>query len=106
MDLYKNDIKELMNVLSYQEYQLDDKKIIWFHDLNNHQASKLYLNNLFICDSQFHVLWNMKDVVGYDDVCVLLRTVDEKCFYFAIFIGLGFTINIRTFEMIGKVITK
>ncbi|MEG0592949.1 MAG: hypothetical protein RR512_06515 [Coprobacillus sp.] len=106
LNLYNNNIKELINTLPYQEYQYNNKIIVWFYDFHNHKASDLYLNNLFVCDSDYHVLWNMRDVVGYDDVCVLYRSVNEESFYFAIFMGLGFTININTLEMISKVMTK
>ncbi|MEG0367193.1 MAG: hypothetical protein RR585_10180 [Coprobacillus sp.] len=106
LNLNKSNIQVLMKTLPYQEYQFNNKIIVWFYDLHNHQASELYLNNLFVCDCSYHVLWNMKDAIGYDDTCVLFRVVNEESFYFSIFMGLGFTIDIHNFSIISKIITK
>ncbi|MEG0275694.1 MAG: hypothetical protein RR630_01550 [Coprobacillus sp.] len=106
INLNHQDFKQSMDTLPYQEYQINNKKIIWFYDVDNHNAGELYLNNLFVCDEYYHVLWNMVDVVGYDDVCVGFHFVDDQSFYFNIFIGLGFIIDINTFEMISKIMTK
>jgi hypothetical protein len=90
----------------HKEYLINDKKIIWFWDENNHNASEIKENNLSICDSHYNELWNMKTVTNVDDSCVGVAIMEENLLYFVTFFGLGFTIDITNGSVIKKDITK
>lgn len=90
--------------LPHKEYEISDKKIIWFWD-DGMKAGEFLTNNLFVCDSSFHELWNMKDVRGVDDVCVGL-SLRENSFYFCTFWGIGIEVDIHTLNIAHKIQTK
>lgn len=89
-----------------KEIAFDDKKLIWIWDNQETSAAQLPLNNLFILDAQGREVWNMKDCVGYDDVCVGMHKVEDDSFYFVTFMGLGFTIDLHRFQVLKKQMTK
>lgn len=90
--------------LPHKRYKLHDKKIIWFWD-NHKKAEDFLINNLFVCDSNFHELWSMKDARGIDDVCVGL-SLRKSSFYFCTFWGVGIEVDIDTFNIINKIQIK
>ena len=89
----------------HKEYIIHDKRIIWFCDDRSTNAKELLDNNLFVCDSEYHELWNMKDVRKVNDVCVAL-SVWKNSFYFCTFWGIGMEVNIHTLNVINMFQTK
>ena len=37
----------------------------------------------------------MKETVGHDECCVLLRMIDDDSFYFATYNGMGYTMKLE-----------
>lgn len=64
------------------KYKIKDKELVWNEDLSD--------NNLYI-----EGLWNMKETVGHDECCVLLRMIDDDSFYFATYNGMGYTMKLE-----------
>lgn len=86
------------------EYTVGGKKLVWnFTQADGGNAAKLQENNLYI-----EGFWNMKDTVGRNETCVMLNILSEDTFYFVIFAGLGYTMQVKANEVIclGKQITK
>ena len=86
------------------EYTVNGKKLVWdYDDTSNIDASRLKVDNLYIDH-----IWNIKDTVGYTDVCVGVSILADDCFYFVTFCGLGFTMKVleNKVECIKKQITK
>lgn len=89
----------------HKEYLLANKKIIWFWDDTNNKAENFMINNVFVCDENEYVIWNMRDVQNFDDVCTSL-TISENTFYFYTFCGYGVTMDIYTLQVVDKKIVK
>lgn len=93
------------NKVPYHEYKGEHRVRIWFWDDKERDASKLYLNNLSVRDDNDQELWNMKEAVGYDDVCVGCSLL-ENTFTFVTFSGIRYTIDLQRFQVLRKQITK
>lgn len=89
----------------YHIYKKKQRILIWFWNDSEHHASKLLLNNLSVCEENGQELWNMKDVVGYDDACVSCALLEEA-FTFVTFSGIRYTIDLQSFQVLRKQITK
>lgn len=72
-------------------YDVGGKKLIWEDD---DEVSDCPYNNLYIKD-----LWNMKDVLGRDDVCTDLQIISEDIFSFFSFNGFRVKIQIKDNEV-------
>ena len=85
------------------EYTIQNQTLIWDFDKVESNAAKLKDNNLYI-----EGIWNMKDTVGYADVCVSVSILSDDTFYFVTFCGLGFTMKLvgNSVECTKKQITK
>ena len=92
-------------VTSYHEYKQKQRSLIWFWDDDEHHASKLLLNNLSVCEEDNQELWNMKEAVGFDDVCVGCSLLADT-FTFVTFSGIRYTIDLQSFQVLRKQITK
>ena len=85
------------------KYNLCDKVLEWDIDKTENDVSKIPENNLFIKD-----IWNMRDTVGRDEICVAVDILSEDTFSFNIFAGIRFVMKIDndTVVCIEKTITK
>ena len=72
-------------------YNICGKDLIWEND---DDLSKCPYNNLYIKD-----FWNMKDVMGHDDVCTDLKIVSEDTFSFFSFNGFRVKMQIKGDEI-------
>lgn len=88
-------------------FQLNNAKLVWDFDESNTNAAEIPDNNLRLVKNS-EALWNMRDIVGYDDCCVGVHQLSENEFYFVTFLGLGFTMRIEDHKVtcIKKTITK
>ena len=88
-------------------FSLGNTELVWEFDPNNTNAAEIPDNNLKLVKNSA-TLWNMRDIVGYDDCCVSVHRLSENEFYFVTFLGLGFTMRIEdhTVTCIKKTITK
>ena len=87
--------------------QLNDAELVWEFDENNTNAAEISDNNLKLVKNS-EILWNMRDIVGYDDCCVGVHLLSKNEFYFVTFNGLGFTMRVEGNEVtcVKSVITK
>ena len=81
-----------------RQFTVNSRTVVWFFDEEEHDASKLLPDNLFVTDERGNELWNMREAVGREDTCVLLRIEGEK-FYFTTFNGFSAWVNVNTLEV-------
>jgi len=77
------------------KYRLKEQKLIYD---DYPRTDNLYIENL----------WNMKDTVGHEDSCVLLKIIDDETFRFTTFSGISYTMKLtgKNIECIERKITK
>ena len=63
-------------------------------------------NNLYLINNEGNRIWEMGKFCHPDDSAVLVREIDENTFYFATFFGLYYIIDVPSFEVKEKGITK
>ena len=84
-------------VYKNKQYAAGGRTVVWFFDDKEHDASRLLPDNLFIIDEHGNEIWSMREAVGREDVCVLLR-VDGERFFFATFNGFSAWMDMDTLE--------
>lgn len=89
-----------------KQFLLGKKTLSWIWDDTISSSAELPCNNLILYDEQGREEWNMKEAVGFDEVCTCVQKIDDHRFYFVIFIGIGFMIDADTHVILQKSITK
>lgn len=82
-------------------------QLVWNFDREKGLISEIPDNNLsFMFDGR--EIWNMRDTVGYDDVCVSASAVSDNEFCFITFNGLCFTMRYidGKIDLVNTKITK
>lgn len=90
--------------IPHKEYTYEHLKILWFFE-DGKDMGKSLANNVYICDENYHELWNMRHAQGFDDVCTML-TMKEHTFYMYTFCGCGITIDLRTLAVVEKKLVR
>ncbi len=76
-------------------YPVGGRTVVWLFDENERDAAKLPTDNLFILDGDGREVWSLRQALGREDVCVLLR-VDGEEIVFTTFNGTSARVNVRT----------
>ena len=63
-------------------------------------------NNLYLLNNEGKRVWEMGKFCHPEDSAVLVREIDEHTFYFATFFGLYYIIDVPSFSVKEKGITK
>lgn len=85
---------------------IHDRTVVWKWDESIKNASLFPADNLYILDADGSVVWNMRDTLGHEDVCVDLRAVDDSCIRFTTMTGLGIVINVQTLDIVSRQVVK
>ncbi len=102
-------IKESENMsIKRIPYGDDGKKVIcWECGDEETDIMKIPSNNLWIEDDEGNRIWDMSEVQKHEDVCTLMNTKkEENILEFTTFIGMTYQIDLESFELLKKFLSK
>lgn len=96
----------MTSMKSCNVYCFNEKCVVWNWDNHCHDVSQIPSDNLCIVDDTNQMIWNMRDIIQHEDICVDLKIISETEMRFITFNGWNVIFDVEQMEMKSKQMTK
>lgn len=86
--------------------QMEDRNVVWFWNESESNVAKQPIDNLIIYDESFSELWNLHTSLNRIELCVAVSQMEKRTIRFITFIGMSYVMDVYSFEILEKHITK